>query len=352
MRRLPALDYLRITAAILVIAVHADTITPSPTNYLGGISWWFAMTVNTLGRASVPLFVMLSGALIYRTDRGLSFTKILARSWSRIIVPGLLWIPFYFWWMHTWHGDPFTWSYILRSVWSTNFGYLHYLLIILGLYLATPLLVRIPAEKRAAIAWISMFFMLGFELVRYTSPGWAWMDTAPILWMNYLPYYLLGSVLLGAKRSFPRLTLTASLLLSALLLAVTCNYIGIVQGNAHHVLWWMYQGTTYFWDHFSVTDIVISLSLYYLFTAGVASGLGKPLDRLAAYAGGATYGIYLVHVFVMDVVERYGHFQVFTVQSALWLYYLEKIALIFIFSYLFVILTRILKLHHYLYGEK
>jgi peptidoglycan/LPS O-acetylase OafA/YrhL len=36
--RIIALDYLRVLGALLVVAVHADNITISPSNFLGGMS--------------------------------------------------------------------------------------------------------------------------------------------------------------------------------------------------------------------------------------------------------------------------------------------------------------------------
>ena len=349
--RIVALDYLRVLAAILVIAVHADSITISPSNYLGGISWWFASSLNTLGRTAVPLFVMISGALIYRTSRSSNSLSLSVRSWRRIILPGAIWITTYFLWQHKWHGDPLELSYLISQLFHSSFGYLHYLFIVLGLYLATPLLRKIPPAHRSAVAWGSMIFMVVFEYIRYRGTGWSWTGDTPWLWLSYIPYYLLGSTLLDLKSSRLLILLLTVAMTLSLGLAIASTYYANLGTILGHPVWWMGQGSSYFWGHFSLTDCIVSLSLYILATQLLARGLTPILDRLTAKLASATYGIYLAHVMVMDALEHYGNFAVHTITHDLWLYYLEKIFLIFILSYLLVVLIRAFKLNGILLGE-
>lgn len=351
-QRLVALDYLRVFATILVIAVHADHITISPSNYLGGISWWLATSLNTLGRVAVPLFVMISGALIYKSSKANSFSSALTRSWTRIIVPGIFWVTFYFLWQNRWHGDGLQLNYIFSQLYHSSFGYLHYLFIILGLYLATPLLQVIPATRRSAIAWSSMDFMIIFEYIRYTGAGWAWTGDTPLLWISYIPYYLLGAVLLDLKlhkniEYFLLLITTVSLGV-----AISSTYFANLDTISGHPAWWMGQGVSYFWGHFSITDSVIAIGIYYFVFRFLSKGIKPWLDQKIASLGTATYGIYLSHVMVMEAIEHYGNLGVQYVTHDLWFYYLSLIFLIFLFSYLLVRLIRFLRLGGLLLGEK
>ncbi|NCN45471.1 MAG: hypothetical protein COU63_02900 [Candidatus Pacebacteria bacterium CG10_big_fil_rev_8_21_14_0_10_36_11] len=63
-KRVLSLDLARVLSILGVVAIHAENITSSKTNYLGGISWWFVNTVHSLVAVSVPLFVMISGTLL------------------------------------------------------------------------------------------------------------------------------------------------------------------------------------------------------------------------------------------------------------------------------------------------
>lgn len=350
--RLIYLDYLRVFATILVIAVHADHITISPSNYLGGISWWLATSLNTLGRVAVPIFIMISGALIYRSNKVNSFSSILARSWRRIILPGICWITLYFLWQNKWHGDGLQLSYIFSQLYHSSFGYLHYLFIILGLYLATPLLQQIPPNKRAPIAWSSMAFMIIFEYIRYTGTIWAWTGDTPWLWISYIPYYLLGSVLLDLKLSKIQKYLLALFLITSILGAIISTYYANLSTISGNPVWWMGQGVSYFWGHFSVTDCIVALGFYYFTMKILAHGVKPWFDKKVISMASATYGIYLSHVIVMDATLHFGNLGIQNITHDLWLYYLGLIFLIFTFSYLLVLLIRTLRLGSILLGER
>lgn len=350
-KRIVSLDYLRVIAAILVVAVHAETITISPTNFLGGISWWFATSINTFGRIAVPLFVMISGALIYRTGKAVNFSETLKRSWKRIIVPSIIWISFYFYWQNLWRGDSLVIWDLLKLLWTAQFGYLHYLFIVLGLYLATPLLSRIKPRNRSLIAWTGMIFMVIFEYIRYTGTGWAWTGNSLLLWAYYIPYYLLGSVLLDIKSNRTTRFAIFSLAGAALLVAIRSTYYANLATGQGQTVWYMMQGFNYNWDHFGITNVVVALATYYLTTFYLKNGLQSTLDKGFAKLGTATYGIYLVHVIIQDIVEFYGHLSIEYITGALWLYFIYKTALIFILAYLFVILVRKLRLGSILLGE-
>lgn len=349
--RLISLDYLRVVATFLVIAVHADNITISPSNYLGGISWWLATSLNTLGRIAVPLFVMISGALIYKSGKASSYKEALSRSWRRIILPGIFWITTYFVWQNHFHGDSLEHSYIFSELYHSSFGYLHYLLIILGLYLATPLLQKIPLTRRHWVAWSSLVLMIVFEVIRYTGTGWAWTGDTPLLWISYIPYYLLGSTMLDLKLNRALEYFLSALTMIALLAAIISTYyanLGTISGNT---VWWMTQGVNYFWGHFSLTDGIVSIGVYYFTIKYLSRGIRPWLDQRVISVASATYGIYLSHVMMMDAIDHYGNLGIQNISHDLWLYYLARICLIFSASYILVNLIRVLHLGKVLLGE-
>ena len=349
--RIIALDYLRVLGALLVVAVHADNITISPSNYLGGISWWFATSVNTFGRISVPLFVMISGALIFRSSKTTSFGELLKRSWRRIILPGIFWITLYFIWQNKWYNFGLQPNYIFSQLYHSSFGYLHYLFIILGLYLATPLLQKIPVARRSQVAWGSMIAMVIFEYIRYRGTSWGWTGDTPWLWISYIPYYLLGSVLLETKLSKIGSYLLGVFGILALAAAIISTYyanLGTISGNT---VWWMFHGASYFWGHFSITDCLVTLAVYYFSIQILRKGISQRWDSVAAKVGTATYGIYLSHVMVMDSVDHYLNLGIQYATHDLWLYYILRTLVIFFFSYLVVLIIRLLRLHKIMLGE-
>jgi len=58
------IDYLRVIAILAVITIHSSTPFYSRFNEIGQLDWWLANLLNSATRFAVPLFVMISGALL------------------------------------------------------------------------------------------------------------------------------------------------------------------------------------------------------------------------------------------------------------------------------------------------
>ena len=81
------LDNLRVNATIGVILIHASAtilfrFTKVPADY-----WWFANLYNGGYRYVVPIFVMLSGALLLPREEAIG--SFLKKSFMRIVLPFL-----------------------------------------------------------------------------------------------------------------------------------------------------------------------------------------------------------------------------------------------------------------------
>jgi len=61
--KLSYISVLRIIATIAVIAIHASSGYLNSTD-IAGFDWKYANLINSFTRFSVPIFVMLSGALL------------------------------------------------------------------------------------------------------------------------------------------------------------------------------------------------------------------------------------------------------------------------------------------------
>lgn len=61
-------DMIRIFAGIGVVVIHVTDpfLIYPPFQGIGGSSWWVINVINALSRVAVPLFIILSGALLFR----------------------------------------------------------------------------------------------------------------------------------------------------------------------------------------------------------------------------------------------------------------------------------------------
>jgi len=174
--RIPFLDWLRVVACFMVMAIHA-----AENFYLGGESpnvtliasrtdaMWVTLT-ECICRVCVPLFVIASSYLLFPVSRPAG--EFFKRRLARVFVPFAVWAVAY---VLAAGGD-------LRQI-AFNFpdegGHLWFVPMLLGLYLAMPLLSPWAEKvgKRELSGWILLWlFTTAFPFLRRL---WAGMYGAP-----------------------------------------------------------------------------------------------------------------------------------------------------------------------------
>lgn len=140
-KRIFYLDVLRVFACLLVILLHASTLYVS--NNFGSFNYWVGNVIDSLSRVCVPIFVMISGALILNNNYNFTVKKLIDHIiklilffsfWSilycivfRLIIPVLI--------NHETIDISIILGYIIKGHYHLWFIYM-----IIGLYLISPLL--------------------------------------------------------------------------------------------------------------------------------------------------------------------------------------------------------------------
>ncbi|MGW8289404.1 MAG: acyltransferase, partial [Candidatus Bathyarchaeia archaeon] len=145
-------DLIRTVAIVLVIVLHASTETVTVADQMspeGVTLWWTTNIYDSLARPAVPLFVMLSGALLLQPAKldeplGVFFKKRL----NRIALPFLFWGIAYFAWRAFVNGETLTANSILQGVLTGPYNHFWFLYLLVGLYLLTPVLRVLVAHIR------------------------------------------------------------------------------------------------------------------------------------------------------------------------------------------------------------
>ena len=153
--RLVFLDYLRVIACFMVMAIHA-----CEPFYLGddGLrianrsdAFWVTL-VECLCRVCVPLFVMASSFLLFPLKKPTG--EFFRRRLGRIVVPFLVWSAAYVWWF----GD--SWGKACFNFPDAG-GHLWFVPMLLGLYLLMPLLSPWAerATEREVRGWLILWLV-------------------------------------------------------------------------------------------------------------------------------------------------------------------------------------------------
>lgn len=202
-QRLREFDFLRAFAALSVIAIHvtAEYATKSGAGYL----WNQAM------RFAVPLFIMLSGFLLYYLELGrpkMGYLAFLRKRSKKILLPYLIWTCFYA--LYSMRGEAAVVSaeplYMIKLiakhlVMGTGYVHLYFLLIMLQLYILYPLLRACLENWRAATLLISLAVTLFAQTMIYLHQthvlvlpgiGIPYVSLFPI-WLFYFVFGMLAA---------------------------------------------------------------------------------------------------------------------------------------------------------------
>ncbi len=278
----------RVVACIAVVAIHVVNVIPAKIDFQLTSLWWLANVVTSLSVWAVPVFVMLSGAVLlpkYQESSSVFFKKRL----SRVGLAASVWIPFSFVFYHFYRGDSLAVMAILNRVIHSGFDHLYFLILILELYVITPMLRSILKNASTTTSVVLTFLFL------YIGVLWPRSSFIGTMFIPYIGYYLLGVLLVQPHK----LSVKNGWLWFGLLL----NEAVIILGNYYLTLRYgiKYQNDMYLYYYIAPQLVTLSTVIFLLFKQIQPPGKLKQfftLNRLKSLST-TTLGIYIVHPFVL-----------------------------------------------------
>lgn len=297
------IDVARIVAIVAVVCIHVLSLVPASVPRGSG-RWWLGLTGNAAARWSVPVFVMLSGALLLDPCRRESLGAFYRRRLTRVGVPAVAWIGLYYVFRMLAHHEQLTparmWREILQA---RTYYHLYFLYAILGLYAVTPFLrVFVRAASRVELTAVTVLALSAAALdqllgatAHISSPTYALT-----LFLPYLGYFLAGYLLRDV-----RVPAWTGWLLGGVFGVTVAAEVGVsmlltARGGIADLQVPM--------SYFSFLTVAMSLSVFLLLArwrppARISAGSRRRLHLAAA----ATFGVYLAHPMVLDRLYFYLH---------------------------------------------
>ncbi len=282
--------YTRILAVIMVVLIHTVAGSVIKTS-IGSNMWWGAVLLDSAASWAVPVFVMMSGALLLAPGRWSGASKFYQRRAVKIGVPTVAWIAIYISYRLFYLDEDFGVTGALKF---TLAGYpakhLFYLFVILGLYAITPLLrilVEHMTQRQVAGLTAAWLFMSWFNAYIGITLGVPSAPNAVNFFIPYVGYFLAGYVLRNVVvRGLPLWLLVAGIAATIVGEAVEAFYLRSLTP--------LYK--------FSALTIVMSLMAFVVLLqlGRIASERGYT-GRVAKVFAAAAFGVYLVHPIVTAV---------------------------------------------------
>lgn len=291
------LDLLRCIAIYLVIGLHCISGILTDGTLFATRSWWAANLMSGLVRMGVPLFFMISGALLLSDPRTLDVKNFYRRRMVKLLPPFLTWDVLYFLSKCVVFGvRPNPLNFFKELVQQGSEYHLWFVYQIIALYLFMPFLKRIVdhCTVRELLVFLGVV-LLQPTLFRLLNVVQTAVVISPFLAIveGYTGFLLTG-YLLSAWEPSPKARCWLYLLGVAGLMG--CAYGNYAGSSIAEIL--LYGNEGYF-----ITQYMTSSACFVL-AKQTASQMPGWLKRVTGKISMLTYGIYLSHVLVMDVAVR------------------------------------------------
>ena len=295
-------DYVRVIATFAVILLHSsgDLLYSFGKPYYQFDFWMTGNVFDSATRWSVPVFAMLSGALLLRPKYTESIGNFLQRRMLRVFIPYLFWSVIYTLYMYRynirdWQTPhwPDVWNKIL---FDEVYYHLWFVPMILGLYFVTPIFrVLVRHATRFEIEYfITLWFVTSiisahfpdFFMVRYMG------------WFAYTGYFLLGDYIVTYPFSLRVRQWIYALGIAGLALTIFGTWLG-----SEYFGYFFDRLYIYLSINVVLTSVAVFTYLKYVNWAAFATRFPR-INHIVLYLSGISFGIYLCHVVIMDCLKN------------------------------------------------
>jgi len=292
------IDLIRVVAVFQVVLIHLSYVIFFKEE-LFSQNWQAANFYDSLSRMGVPLFFMTSGALLLGKREPL--VDFFRKRLLKVGIPTLFWSVAYL----LWSVDAYTNGTMslvgvvlsmLKAIYTGNVEiHLWFLYILIGIYLVVPILrVFVSTASRSDLVYFAVIWFLATPLLELAGrlTGFQTALVIPVV-AGYVGYFVLGYLLADVRLGSRGMLLCVL----GILIAVAVTYFGAqaLSANAAPI-------DIYFYSYFSPSTVLASLCGFLAL---------KHLGRNLGWAGGmvrtvaaTTFGIYLVHLFVVELLRK------------------------------------------------
>ncbi len=297
------MDLIRTLAIVLVILLHAS-IEKVPAIVTGlnsdvAVQWWSVNIYDSLARPCVPLFVMLSGALLLQPSKVDEPLRVFFKKrFSRILPPFIFWMAAYFAWRAFVNHETLTLYSIGEGIIWGPYIHFWFIYMLIGLYLVTPLLrVLVAHADRRLLKYFLVLWLVGTSVIPLLSLFVGYnLNNNVFLLTGYVGYFLLGFYLLNVQ--VKKSILLAGFIGGFVWTAVGTYLITAIIGGSQQY---------FFYDNLSLGVILSSVTLFLLLSSvqycRVQNRFPK-LSRLLHFISINSLGIYLFHFMVLETFQN------------------------------------------------
>jgi surface polysaccharide O-acyltransferase-like enzyme len=300
-RSIQYINKLRILSIYAVVTAHVTiwlTMGSSPFTF----NWWLGASIFYACFCSIPVFVMISGALLLDDSRGEPLREFYKKRLYRVGVPLVSWTIVYLGVRGFVDHERLTAARVFELIITADpYYHLWFLYMILGLYLVTPPLRTFVRHSTRTERLVVIVAMLVLANAYFQADALLWNNQRSIftLFIPYIAFYLLGYEI---SRIDPRTIPSKHLILPVLICAI---YLAAFVGPFIDRQGGIGPGQRFVFDFFTPPIIFMSIAIFW--AARLHDATAKPVNGLRKVAvewiASTTLGVYVLHPLVLTWIQ-------------------------------------------------
>lgn len=305
-KRIVYVDILRILSIVAVIILHYTAEVLTNTNHFNSSSWWISNGFNSISRFAVPVFFMISGAMILRTNIT-SYREFYRKRVVPLLIPLLTWSLIYGLYNQYYvmksklSASAFIVDFGYRLLTDRNYVHLWFLYAIIAIYMTVPLIskfIKACSEKDLRY-YLLLWFIISIAYRFLSDAIFRATDqyiNIPIMnipfFMGYLGYFILGYYLFHFELPLKAKNYLYNLGIISFFIAPVATYFVSLRSGVLDEM---------FYGNYSITTFFMSVGLFIFFKekeAAISHQVNHKVQKLISSVSRASFSIYLIHLLV------------------------------------------------------
>jgi len=308
--RIEYIDILRVVSMLSVVFLH--TAAGSLRGMIGSPVWHFSNILTSIMSTSVPIFFMISGAVLMSSKKTLSLNITYKKRIPKILVPFIIWsivAVAYYAAMNILSSGSIDWNMVttkLRNLPAQPTTiHLWFMYALIPLYVLSPILKKLVDSLTNTLMLYMLAIWLVFSSVLPTLVQFLPVKYQSLLILNssynlnfmngYLGYFLIGYYLMNYRKRISKKLLAGIIAADTAVIALGSWWKSIEAGSY----------SEFFKSYSKLFMLVLSIAIFLLVKELMADHRLRGLvSKGVQVLSPLSFGVYLVHNLIVDYTSR------------------------------------------------
>lgn len=290
----------RAYAMSIVVLIHVASVLAPHYNTISPADWWISNAYHAFSKGGPPIFTLVSGMLLLSVPASQPISVFFRKRFVKVLIPFLFWAVVYLAWRIFFLHETLSPYDMVKTLFDGPVYYhLWFIQMILGLYLATPILrIYVQNASRTNLRYFLLVWFVGvtvLPVITHFTQFSIRIDLA--VTTAYVGYFVLGYYLRDFSLSRRQLLPCLLIVVATMVMTELGTYwLMINQGGKFNAI---------LLNNLGFNMVIISVGLFLFLKSVPYDALFARLPllgRAVALLASCSLGVYFVHVLIMELL--------------------------------------------------